>query len=89
VKDYKRLRVGAVCGNTASGMIAVDLVPYDGGDFELAPKVYDGGVVLVDPQRPAAYGIQFMGTPETLNAVAKAFQAAARLASDDKEPDAE
>ncbi len=83
MKSYKRLKVAAQCGNTPSGMLAVHFGEYDGGDFELDPKIFDGGLVLVDPSRPAAYGIQFTGTPESLNAVAKAFQAAARLASSD------
>ena len=88
MKDYKRLQVGAVCGNTPSGVIAVDLVDYDGGDFELKPKIYPGGLILVDPQRPASYGVQFTGTPETLKAFGNAIIAASRLSDGTNDDDA-
>lgn len=79
MKDYKRLKVAAVCGNTPSGVVGVDMVEYDGGDFELHPKIYPGGLVLVDPNRPASYGLQITGTSETLKALANALLAASKM----------
>lgn len=78
MQDVKRLKVGAVCGNTQSGLIAIQLVEYDGGDFNLVPKKFDGGLVLVDPNRPAAYGLQIQGEPEQLKQLANALLAVAR-----------
>jgi hypothetical protein len=83
VKDYKRLNVGAVCGNTPSGVIGINVVDYDGGDFKLHPKIYPGGLILVDPNRPAAYGVQFTGTSENLKALGNALIAASRMTGDD------
>lgn len=82
MKDYKRLAVGAVLGNTPSGMVALDVVDYDGGKFELQPKIYPGGLILVDPNRPAAYGLQITGSPESLKRLGNALIAAGRLAGD-------
>ncbi len=70
-------------GNTVSGMVKLDAVEYDGGEFELTPKIYPGGLILVDPQRPAAYGVQIVGSPETLKQLGNALIAASRLKSDD------
>lgn len=88
MKDYKRLKVGAVCGNTPSGLIAINLVEYDGGEFNLVPKKFENGIVLVDPNRPAAYGLQISGGPEQLRALGSALIAASRGSSTD-ETDAE
>lgn len=78
MKDYKRLALGAVVGNTVSGVVGVQLVDYDGGEFQLSPKIGDGVLILVDPQRPASYGLQIQGSPEQLRALANALSAVAR-----------
>lgn len=88
MQDIKRLKVGAVCGNTSSGVIAINLVEYDGGDFSLVPKKFDGGLVLVDPQRPAGYGLQIMGEPEQLTQLANALLSVARGSKKDDTTDA-
>lgn len=81
MQDLKRLKVGAVLGNTQSGVVVVQLVEYDGGDFNLVPKKFDGGIVLVDPNRPAAYGLQIEGTAETLKQLGNALLATSRSLS--------
>lgn len=78
MQDYNRLRVGAVLGNTPTGVLVANIVEYDGGEFELSPKKFDSGLVLVDPNRPAAYGFQIQGDPEQLRQLANALLAVAR-----------
>ena len=89
MQDVKRLKVGAVIGNTVSGVVGIELVEYDGGDFGLVPKKFDGGLVLVDPQRPAAYGLQIHGEPEQLKQLGNALLAVARGAKSDDDSDAD
>ena len=82
MKDYKRLQAGAVLGNTASGVVVARIVDYDGGDFELSPKVGENIVVLVDPNRPAAYGFQIEGEPEALKRLGNALIKASKSGDD-------
>lgn len=83
MKDYKRLTVGAQLGNTPSGLVVAHLVDFDGGDFNLVPKIFDGGLILVDPNRPAAYGFQIEGSPENLKKLGQALMKAAKDTSGD------
>lgn len=82
MKDYKRLAVGAQLGNTPTGVLVANIVDYDGGDYELHPKIYDNGLILVDPSRPAAYGFQIQGTPEALGRLGRALLTVAKNKSD-------
>lgn len=75
MKDYKRLRVGVEMFNSPNGFVVLDLKEYDGGDFELHPKLTeDGALVLVDPNRPATYALQIQGEPEALKRFANALR---------------
>lgn len=89
MQDMKRLKVGAVLGNTTSGLVAVNLVEYDGGEVGLVPKKFDGGLMLVDPNRPLGYGVQITGEPEQLKQLGNALLAVARGAKSDDDTDAE
>lgn len=87
MKDYKRLTVGAQLGNTPAGVIVANIVDFDGGDFELAPKIFDGGIVLVDPTRPSSYGFQIQGSPENLRKLGQALIKVAKDADKGDDPD--
>lgn len=92
MQDIKRLKVGAVCGNSPQGTISIELVDFDGGPFDLAAKRTDLSVVLVDPNRPSGYGVEIGGQPEQLKQFANALLAVARSAEkgdSDTSPDAE
>jgi hypothetical protein len=88
MQDIKRLKVGAVLGNSPQGILSLQVVPFDGGDFGLVAKRTDNGVVLVDPNRPASYGIEIAGDSESLKQLANALLAVARgNKSDDADTD--
>lgn len=78
MKDIKRLATGAVLSNGSDGIFTLTFVPYDGGDFELIPKQTPDGLVLVDPQRPNAFGVRLAGDADSLDRVAKALAAVSR-----------
>lgn len=79
MQDLKRLRVGAYISNSAAGFPSIELVEYDGGDFSLAVKKLDDGLILVDPNRPAGYGLQIVSSdPAVLKQFANALLAVAR-----------
>lgn len=87
MQDLKRLKVGAVLANSPAGTLSISLVPFDGGDFELAPKKTASSLVLVDPNRPSAYGVEIGGNPEELKQFANALLAIARKADTGDESD--
>jgi hypothetical protein len=89
MQDIKRLKVGAVLGNTQSGMIVADIVDFDGGDFGLTAKRFDNGLILVDPNRPSGYGFQIQGSSEALKQLGNALLSVARGGSSTDESDAE
>jgi hypothetical protein len=74
----KRLKVGAVLGNTPTGVLVADIQEFDGGPFELISKRFENGIVIVDPNRPASYGLQIQGTPEALKQLGNALLSVAR-----------
>ena len=80
MKDYKRLAAGArLFNNQTTGYIIVQFEDFDGGPFELCPKLTpEGGLVLVDPGRPAGYGLEIRGSAGTLRRVAGALNALAK-----------
>ena len=90
MQDLKRLRVGAAISNSPAGFPSVELVEYDGGPFNLAPKKMDDGLILVDPNRPAAYGLQIVSRdPAVLKQFANALLAVARKQESGEDTDAE
>lgn len=82
MQDVKRLKVGAICGNSPTGTLSIELVDFDGGPFDLSAKRTDYSLVLVDPNRPSGYGVEIGGRPEQLRQFANALMAIARNAPD-------
>jgi hypothetical protein len=78
MQDIKRLKVGAILGNSPSGVVQVNFVPFEGGDFNLSPKKHEDGLVMVDPNRPMGYGFEIVGDADSLKQVANALLAVAR-----------
>jgi hypothetical protein len=68
-----RLATAARLQNSPDGMIIVNLEPWDGGLFELDPMKANDGVVLVDPARPAGYGLYLRGDVDSLDRLQKAL----------------
>ena len=83
MQDMKRLKVGAVLGNTPTGTLVADIVEFDGGPYELVAKRFENGVVLVDPNRPSGYGLQIQGSAEALKQLGNALLTVSRAASND------
>lgn len=83
MKEIKRVAAGVRLGNTADGIIVADIVDFDGGDYDLQPRISDDSLVLVDPNRPTAYGIRITGTPEALGRVGRALLTLERKAKSD------
>lgn len=78
MKDYHGLNVGAALGNHPNGTLHVNFVEFDGGEFQLQPKLVDDGVILVDPNRSNAYGVYLRATdPDVLRSVAEVLLVAA------------
>lgn len=79
MKDVRRLAAGAQLGNGADGTLHVTFVDFDGGVFDLAPKMTENSLIFVDPQRPAGYGFSINATdPAILKRVANALNSLAR-----------
>lgn len=87
MKDYKRLRAGAEMFNSPNGFVILNITDFDGGEFELNPKITDdGALVLVDPNRPATYSLQIQGEPDALKRLANALLKLSKgSASDDSD----
>lgn len=75
MKDYPGLSAGArLFNNQSTGYIIVQFEDFNGGPFGLQPKLTADGLVLVDPGRPAGYGVEIRGSsPGALRRVARAL----------------
>lgn len=93
MKDNRRIAAGVALYNSPSGWLIADVRDFDGGDFELHPKVTDdGALILVDPQRPAGYGLEIRGDADALVRLGAALQRIGRDARNndgDTDTDAE
>lgn len=90
MKEIKRVQAGAVLSNSPSGLISLQFTDFeDGGHFGLHPKVTENSLILVDPQRPHAYGVELGGSPEALKRVANALLSLARKQTGESDADAE
>lgn len=78
LKDYKRLQAGVSLRNSPEGLIIAQVEDFDGGEFELLPRLGPEALYLVDVNRPTAYGFALTGTPDALDRFGKAAQALAR-----------
>jgi hypothetical protein len=87
LKDYKRLAAGIRGRNDiANQTVILQVEDFDGGEFELHPKVGEQSIVMVDPSRPSGYAWTIVGQPEALTRFANAIHALARRLDGDDGP---
>jgi hypothetical protein len=78
MKKVSRLKATAALANHPHGYVVLTVTDYEGGAFELEPRMDNKALYLPDPNSPS-YRLAVTGeSPEALERFAKAVQALAR-----------
>ena len=87
MKEIKRLGAAAFLHNDpANQYVILTLQDWDGGHFDLHPRMTENALILPDAQRPA-YSLQLDGDPAVLKRFANSILSLVRSMEDDSSDD--